>query len=290
MYIYKMSLASTIFILGGCGYVGLNLSKVLSENNYNVVIIDIIGSSVPVDFKYNYYYCDIRNITYMTTLVNQYKPNCFIWCVDLLPCNNLYYDVCINGLTIIINILNTYKVKQFIYLSSAEIYGNCEYANESIVCSPYSTEGKTKLLSEDIIINQYMYDYFILRIGNIYGKLIKNLPNYKNHIINQIELFENNIIEKIEISNIISDYIHIEDLIVVISKCLYRLNVYNVNRTILNVGTENTKSDFRIFNSIFNKKSKPSLYGNTSSKMIINTLDCNKCKFVLIWEPNHKNI
>lgn len=281
-------MSSTVFILGGFGYIGFNLAKILNSNNYNVVIIDIIGSKVPMDFNCYYYCCDIRNLSYMITLVNKHKPDCFIWCVDLIPCNNLYYDVCINGLTSIINILNTNNIKQFIYLSSAEIYGYCEYADENIIGAPFTTEGKTKLLSEDIIINQYSYDYFILRISNVYGKIISNIPNYKNHIINQIELFKNNIIEKIGVSNIISDYIHIEDLIVIISKCLYKLNVYDVNKTILNVGTENTKSDIRIFNLLYSNKKKPTLYGHKNAKVIVNTLNCNKCKYVLLWEPKHK--
>lgn len=281
-------MSSTVFILGGFGYIGFNLAKILNSNNYNVVIIDVIGSKVPMDFNCNYYCCDIRNLSYMITLVNKHKPDCFIWCVDLIPCNNLYYDVCINGLTSIINILNTNNIKQFIYLSSAEIYGYCEYADENIIGAPFTTEGKTKLLSEDIIINQYSYDYFILRISNVYGNIIPNIPNYKNHIINQIELFKNNIIEKIGVSNIISDYIHIEDLIVIISKCLYKLNVYDVNKTILNVGTENTKSDIRIFNLLYSNKKKPTLYGHKNAKVIVNTLNCNKCKYVLLWEPKHK--
>lgn len=281
-------MSSTVFILGGFGYIGFNLAKILNSNNYNVVIIDVIGSKVPMDFNCYYYCCDIRNIVYMITLVNKHKPDCFIWCVDLIPCNNLYYDVCINGLTSIINILNVNNIKQFIYLSSAEIYGCCEYADENILGTPFTTEGKTKLLSEDIIVNQYAYDYFILRVSNVYGKIIQNIPNYKNHIINQIELFKNNIIEKIGVTNIISDYIHIEDLIVIISKCLYKLNVYDINKTILNVGTENTKSDIRIFNLIHLTKEKPPLYGHRNAKVIVNTLNCNKCKYVLLWEPKHK--
>tara|TARA_B000000475_G_scaffold188029_1_gene151736 strand:- start:3029 stop:3901 length:873 start_codon:yes stop_codon:yes gene_type:complete len=282
-------MTTTIFILGGSGYVGINLAKILTQNNYKIVIIDIIPPKT-FDFIYYYYCCDIRNFNYLISLVSHHKPDCFIWCVDLMPCNNLYYDVCINGLTTVINIANTFNIKQFIYMSSAEIYGNYEYADESIMCSPYTTDGKTKLLSEDIITNQYMFDYFILRISNIYGTIIENIHNYKNHIINQIDLYEKNIIKSINITNIITDYIHIEDLINIITKCLYRLNVYEVNRTILNVGTENTKSDIRIFNLYFAKKEKPPYHGNKNTKLLINTLNCNKTKYVLVWEPKHKYV
>jgi nucleoside-diphosphate-sugar epimerase len=283
-------MSATIFILGGGGFIGFNLAKILSENNYNIIIIDTVVAKVPITFNCKYYCGDIRIIPDMLTLVEKHKPDCFIWAVDLLPCNNLYYDVCINGLTTIINILNLNTIKQFIYLSSSEIYGNYEYADENFNCAPITTEGKTKLLSEDIIKNQYLYDYFILRISNVYGNIIPNVPNYKNHIINQIDLFKNNIIAKICINNIISDYLHIEDLITVITKCLYKLNVFENNKSILNVGTQNVDSELRIFNLIFNKKQKPPIYGFVDSIKVINTLNCNKCKYELIWEPKYKSI
>jgi UDP-glucose 4-epimerase len=283
-------MSATIFILGGGGFIGFNLAKILSENNYNVIIVDNLLTRAPINFNCTYYCGDIRNITYMLSIVERHKPDCFIWSIDLLPCNNLYYDVCINGLTTIINILNVNSIKQFIYLSSAEIYGHYEYADENCNCAPITTEGKMKLLSEDIIQNQYLYDYFILRVSNVYGNIIPNIPNYKNNIINQVDLFQKNIIEKICINNIISDYIHIEDLLIVIRKCLYKLNVYENNKAVLNVGTENVKSDLQIFNLIYDKKEKPPIYGLIDSVKVINTLNCTKCKYVLIWSPNYTSV
>ena len=44
-------MSSTVFILGGFGYIGFNLAKILNSNNYNVVIIDVIGSKVSMDFN-----------------------------------------------------------------------------------------------------------------------------------------------------------------------------------------------------------------------------------------------
>lgn len=283
-------MSATIFILGGGGFIGFNLAKILSENNYKIIIIDNVPAKVPITFECSYYCLDIRIISEMLILVEKYNPDCFIWAIDLLPCNNLYYDVCINGLTTIINILNVNKIRQFIYLSSSEIYGNYEYADENFNCAPFSTEGKTKLLSEDIIKNQYLHDYFILRISNVYGHIIPNIFNYKNHILNQIYLFNNNIIANICINNIISDYLHIEDLIIVIKKCLYKLNVFENNKAILNVGIHNVESDLRLFNLIYSKKPKPPLYGFVDAVKTINTLNCNKCKTVLLWNPKYPSI
>ena len=283
-------MSSTIFILGGFGYLGINIAKKLIDNNYNVIIIDINPNPIPVKLSCVSYCCDVRNVNYMFTLVNKFKPSCFIWCVNLLPCNTLYYDININGLTNIINILNISSIQQFIYMSSTDVYGYNEYANENTICAPYTTDGKTKLLSEDIVIKQYQFDYFILRVSNVYGEFVENIPNIKDNILNQIRLYNNNVIPKIYINNKIQDYIHIEDFLDIVLKCMYKLNVYVSNKCILNIGTENVKSEHKIFNEYYQQTDKAILYELQKSKTIINSLNCTKTKSTLLWCPRYKTI
>ena len=283
-------MSSTIFILGGFGYLGINIAKKLIDNNYNVVIIDINPNPIPIKLSCISYNCDVRNMTYIFTLVNKFKPSCFIWCVNLLPCNTLYYDININGLTSIINVLNVSGIQQFIYMSSTDVYGYNEYANENSVCSPYTTDGKTKLLSEDIIIKQYQFDYFILRVSNVYGEFVENVPNIKDNILNQLRLYNNNVIPKIYINNKIQDYIHIEDFLDIILKCMYKLNVYVNNKCILNVGIENVKSEHKIFNQYYQETDKAIVYELQQTKTVINSLNCTKTKSTLLWSPKYKTI
>lgn len=283
-------MSSTIFILGGFGYLGINIAKKLIDNNYKVIIIDVNPNPIPIKLNCISHYCDVRNVNYMFNLVNKFKPNCFIWCVNLLPCNTLYYDININGLTNIINILNVSGIQQFIYMSSTEVYGYNEYANENTICAPYTTDGKMKLLSEDIITKHYQFDYFILRISNVFGEFVENVPNIKDNILNQIKLFNNNVIPKIYISNKIQDYIHIEDLLDIILKCMYKLNVYVDNKSILNVGIENVKSEHKIFNQYYQQTNKSILYEVSETKTVINSLNCTKTKQTLLWSPKYKSI
>ena len=283
-------MSSTIFILGGFGYLGINIAQTLINNNYNVVIIDINPNPIPIKLSCVSYRCDVRNMTYMFTLVNKFKPSCFIWCVNLLPCNTLYYDININGLTSIINILNVSGIQQFIYMSSTDVYGSNEYANENTICAPYTTDGKTKLLSEDIIVKQYQFDYFILRISNVFGEFVENVPSIKDNILNQIRLFNNNVISKIYINNKIQDYIHIEDFLDIILKCMYKLNVYPDNKCILNVGIENIKSEHKIFNQYYQNTSKAVLYEVQDIKTIFNSLNCKKIKSTLVWSPKYTTV
>lgn len=283
-------MSSTIFILGGFGYLGTNIAKKLIDNNYNVVIIDINPNPIPIKLNCISYCCDVRNTTYLSTLVDKFKPSCFIWCVNLLPCNTLYYDININGLTSILNILNISGIQQFIFMSSTDVYGYNEYANENTICAPYTTDGKMKLLSEDIIVKQYQFDYFILRVSNVFGEFIENVFNIKDNILNQIRLFNNNVIPKIYINNKIQDYIHIEDLLDIILKCMYKLNVYVNNKCILNVGIENVKSEYKIFNQYYQQTNKPILFEIQKTKVIINSLNCTKIKSTLLWTPKYKFI
>lgn len=283
-------MSSTIFILGGFGYLGINIAKKLIDTHYNVVIIDINPKPIPVKLSCISYCCDVRNVNYIFTLVNKFKPSCFIWCINLLPCNTLYYDININGLTNVINILNISGIQQFIYMSSTDVYGYNEYANENTICAPYTTDGKTKLLSEDIIIKQYQFDYFILRVSNVYGEFVENVPNIKDNILNQIRLFNNNVIQKIYINNKIQDYIHIEDFLDIVLKCMYKLNVYVNNKCILNIGIENVKCEHKIFNQYYQQTDKAVLYEVQNIKTIINSLNCTKTKSTLLWSPRYKTI
>ena len=282
--------SSTIFILGGFGYLGINIAKKLIDTHYNVVIIDINPNPLPTNLKCVSYCCDIRNMSYMFSLVNKFKPSCFIWCVNLLPCNTLYYDISINGLTNIVNILNVSGIQQFIYMSSSEVYGFSEYANENTICAPYTTDGKMKLLSEDIIIKHYQFDYFILRISNVYGEFVKGVPNIKDNIINQIKLYNNNVISKVFINSKIQDYIHIEDLLDIILKCMYKLNVYVNNKCILNIGIGNVKSEHKIFDKYYQNTTKGIIYEVHNLKPINNSLNCEKIKSTLLWSPKHTSI
>lgn len=62
-------------------------------------------------------------------------------------------------------------IQRFIYTSSASVYGDFggEWADESVPTIPTSPQGKIILESERIITGQSLPNWFILRLGGLYG-------------------------------------------------------------------------------------------------------------------------
>jgi nucleoside-diphosphate-sugar epimerase len=264
---------NSILILGGSGFIGSNLTLFLKALNYNVVVVDINSESN----------IDVRNYKMLYNIIHNSNIKTVIWCIDTYPSDIFYYEINITGLTNIINIMNILSIKNFIYLSSNHVYGNNEYNSEDSICFPITSEGKMKLLSEDMILNQYIFNYYILRIGNIIGK--ENNNYNRDTIFNQVDLYNSNIIKEITLNNIIQDYLHFLDLNEVIYKCIYKLDVFNktIQKHIFNVGTENHLCDMRLLNKM----------GNIDC-IVINqpiykcTVNCLNVKKHLLWNPQFK--
>lgn len=277
---------TNICILGGFGYIGLNLAISLQKQNYKVIIIDY--NTDPKYDKYDFikYNIDIRDKVKLNGICMIYDFSTVIWCIDSFINDSLFYDINISGLTSVINQMNTLKIHNFIYISSNHIYGNSSFSNEETKCKPINTEGKVKLVAEDIIQTLYNYNYYILRVGNVYGTFSDEIINYKDNIINQIHLYKINYIKNITINNNIHDYVNFIDLNNAISKCLYRLNVFlNINhKYIINIGTQNNINEQKLFKLYFNNFNISITYLNSDE--YINTVNCSYAKKVLLWIPN----
>ena len=242
----------SILILGGFGYLGLNLVYNLKNLQYNVIIIDNFKNSsnyYNIDQNLKYYNIDIRDKDEVEKIFNKYKIDIVIWSIDTINIDmTLYYDINITGLLSTIMLMNKMNIKNFIFISSNTVYGNATLCQENQPCQPSTSEGKLKLVSEDMIANIYFHNFFILRIGYIYGRDQTSFIGYRKNIINQIELYNKKLIKKFNIDKTLSDYIHIKDLINAILKSINKLiNKNKEIRIILNIGSGNIFNDYLIF-------------------------------------------
>jgi len=180
------------------------------------------------------------------------------------------------------------NIKNFIFISSNTVYGNATLCQENQPCQPNTSEGKLKLVSEDMIANIYFYNFFILRIGHIYGRDKTSFIGYRKNIINQIELYNKHLIKKFNIDRTLFDYIHIKDLINAILKSIYTLiNKKKENRIILNIGSGNFFNDFIIFQNFKSITNNNDIkYEYYSDQGTINTINNSKAIKILNWTSN----
>ena len=288
---------SSVLILGGHGYIGLNLANKLFKMKYNVILVDNLKNPAVFepcnDLPYNFLNIDIRNYESLITVFSSFNIDLVIWSVDVLIHQTIdYYDIHINGLMNVLIIMNIYNVQKFIYLSSNDVYGNNIKAKELDNCSPLSIEGKTRLLAEDMIRNIYHYKLYILRLGQVVGKTDLTLfMGVRPNIINCLYMYQNKFFEKISISNLTQDYIYIYDLLDAIIACMNNLSKEVIQRYIVNIGSGNEYTDKQLFNIYTKKYNIKNVKHEILQEPIINqTVSVEFANSLLNWKTKHNFI
>ena len=252
----------SILIVGGFGYIGSSLLNHLYNLNQNIIILDNFRNTwfninKITDINIKIYYFDICNENELKNIFEDNDILSVIWCIDNNKLNIIdyisYYNSNIKGLLYLINFMNLYKIQNFIYLSSYEVYKYDDNIDENSICSPINPEGKLKLLTEDIIKNIYNYNYYILRLSDVIGNNIYNLIGLRLNIFNQIFIknYSNNNNNNYYINKKI-DYIHINDLCFIISKLLKKIRKSNLNKLIINISVSNNLNEIDLLKKYIN--------------------------------------
>lgn len=284
----------SILIVGGFGYIGSSLFNYLYNLNKNIIIIDNLSNSYLNEIniihinKLNIkkYLFDISNHEQLKNIFYENNISSVIWCINTPNfINDTYYNSNIKGLLVLINLMNLYKIENFIYLSSYEVYKYDDNIKEYGICSPITNEGKIKLLSEDIIKNVYNYKYYILRLSDVIGKNIYNFTSIRLNIFNQIYIKNklNNSDKNIYINNKI-DYIYINDLCFIINKLLKKILKLKTNKLIINVSISNKFNEIDLLKNISHDYNI--IYINNINLTLDNTL----LKKIIRFRPKFKII
>lgn len=156
----------TIFITGGCGFIGARLTKFYIDKNFKVVNIDKLTyagnkkrlQTISKNSNYIFYKTDINNQKKITKLFLKYKPECIF---NLAAESHVDYSIDSPFLFIKSNIIGTYNLLEsvreylnsvnqitkssfkFIHVSTDEVFGSAgkyKFNEDSryIPSSPYS--------------------------------------------------------------------------------------------------------------------------------------------------------
>ena len=271
----------SVLITGGCGYIGSQLSYILSDNNIHHIIIDNLstGSKKLKNPKAQLYKIDISKKKKISKIIKEKNIKCVMHLAAsiLVPESMNYPDKYYkNNVIDLIKFLDACvdsKIKYFIFSSTCAVYGDIKKnkIRENDVKLPTSIYGKTKLLGEDIIkyyAKKYNFKFVILRYFNVIGsdsKLrtgpLKNTGHLFGNIINSFlkkkmtfNLYGSNY--KTPDKTAIRDYIDVEDLSKIHLKAYNKIKQTNKSYE-FNCGVGNGYSVLEIlktFKKIINKK------------------------------------
>lgn len=208
-----------ILLTGGAGFIGVHTAYELLKSNFNVIILDNFGKqNIKIEQHKNLNGLkklyetipknmlnvkpeliikkkDLLHIHDIASVFIQYKINTVIHFAALKSVNESitnpleYYDNNINGLINLLKVMKTYDCNNFIFSSSATVYGSSNdlpFKEDSItgigITNPY---GQTKFMAEQILkdycLSHKKFKAIMLRYFNPVGAhssgLIGEIPN-----------------------------------------------------------------------------------------------------------------
>ena len=149
-----------ILIIGGAGYVGTELTKLLLNENYEVTIYDlfIYGDNFINQKNLKKIVGDIRNLKRLKEIVKNHDAIIHLACIsndpsfDLNP--ELGRSINFDPFEELIKISKDSQVKRFIYASSSSVYGikNEKDVSEDMSLEPLTDYSKYKAMCEEILL------------------------------------------------------------------------------------------------------------------------------------------
>ena len=264
-----------IMITGGAGYVGSHLSiLLLKKKNLNIFSIDNLSNSnwsiikkIKKKFSQNFFFekIDIRNNKKLSKFFLKNNIDIIIHlaakieAADSIKKKKLYKRINLDSTKNLIKLAEEFKVKKFIFASSAAVYGNTKksFCSEKKLLNPINPYGKYKLSAENYILKKKNIKIIILRFFNIAGidKFFYSFFKRRtsiffilvNFLIKQKRFFFVNGTNYLTNDNSTErDFIHVNDICIIIYKTLF----YNKKILLVNCGRGIKTSILELINKL----------------------------------------
>jgi dTDP-4-dehydrorhamnose reductase len=171
-------------VFGANGMLGTTLQKLVNKDYFKLTDKD---TNINIEF------CDIRDLSHTTKIVNEYNPDIilnFAALVDLEYCELEKDDCYLTNTIAAIHLFNLSKDRNipYIFISTAGIFGNDkEFYTEEDQPYPLSAYGKSKYYTEQLLLNQNYNKYYIFRAGWMMGGGPDVDKKFVNKIMKQIK-------------------------------------------------------------------------------------------------------
>lgn len=157
-----------ILVTGGAGYIGSHTCVALAEAGYKTLILDDFSNSHPQVLDRLERICgarpefvqgDVRDGELLDKLFRKYKITAVIHFAGLKAVGESlekpleYYDINVNGSLTLLGCMRRAQVKNFIFSSTANIYGDLAKVPvaEDAPLEPNNPYGRSKLMVEEIL-------------------------------------------------------------------------------------------------------------------------------------------
>ncbi len=280
---------SKILVTGGSGFIGSHLVKALVKQGFKVAITtkyDSIYENIRLSSVWNKIKVIEADLRYQNSIkrINDFNPNIVFHLAaynDVKGSFTNYADALDSNIIGTSNLLeNLNNFKQFIYISSSEIYGHQNTKNlfeenmKAHPISPYSVGKYSGELYAQMHMKHFKKPIKILRPFNVFGET----QSKKAVIPELIEKFINNEVVKITKGNQTREFNYIANTVALLINAMKNKKLFN---NIVNISDGNEIS-------IKNLAKKIQLLTKSKSKLIIGGLPERKTEIVRMKASTNK--
>ena len=302
-----------ILIVGGAGYIGSHVNKLLNENGFDTIVFDNLSTGHIESVKWGKFINgdlanidDIRNIfkSFKVTAIFHFAAYAYVGESVINP--EKYYKNNVSNTLNLLQVMREFKIRDFIFSSSCATYGSPIQIpmNENHPENPINPYGRTKLIIDNILhdySNAYNFKYISLRYFNAAGNdpkiIIGESHEPENHLIPLVIQAALDSSKKVKIfgddydtpdGTCVRDYIHVNDLAEAHLKAYNYLQNNNSISQIINLGTGEGNSVKEIITTVekntglaVNIEISKRRSGDPSTLIA----DTNKAQQILGWTP-----
>jgi len=287
-----------ILLTGGCGFIGSEVTKQLSEIGANVTVFDNLSSGKEA-YITNFENVqlikgDIRDEDEVKSVVKNKEYIINLAALPFIPDSYQYpkefFEVNVNGtMNVALSLLKEKNVKRFVHISSSEIYGTARQIpmNEDHPTTPHSTYAVSKLAGDRVVFTlhkEHNLPAVIIRPFNAFG------PNITQpYIIPEIltQLFNND--AEIKLGNIASkrDLTFVTDTA---KAMILALVTDGIEGETINIGSKkavSVKELVSLMSKILSKSVNITIDQSRLRPYDVDVLECDntKAKNILNWLP-----
>ena len=219
-----------ILITGASGYIGGILYELFSKTNFLIE-----GWSYSMSNE-NFITVDITDIVAIEKAISKFRPNYVIHCAALIDRNwkqhnyNQLWSVNVIGTENILKSLNYNDFKEFIYISTSEVYGNLKHLRrERDIVDLKTPYAMTKYMGERTVESYarlFNFGHKILRLTNpVYSQLCPN-----SFLSDLSYACNNNLTMKMSRGEQVRNFFHLKDLFNLLTE-------FNSYSGVVNVGS-----------------------------------------------------
>ncbi len=170
-----------VLVVGGAGYIGSHTVYELIKDNNEVIILDNLSSGYMelVHPKAKFYKGDIRVKKEVSAVFKQEKIDVVMhFAAKIIVPESLeepldYYYNNVEGVRVLLEVMNDFNVKKFVFSSTAAVYGESSgICKENMETKPINPYGETKLTCEKMIswvAQAHDFNYVVFRYFNVAG-------------------------------------------------------------------------------------------------------------------------